>query len=103
MTIRADGDPPPVYERWMDEDEQKLVALHATNISISGTQYGCEVALKTRELEAAADHFNREERYELRKKWDVMDAEDGEEAITSQQDELRAEVTESTGGEHTAV
>jgi hypothetical protein len=103
MTIRVDGNPPPAYERWTDEDEQRLVALHASNISISDTQYGCEVALKKRELEAAADHFNREERYELRKKWDVMDAEDGEEAITSLQDELQAEVTESTDGEHAAV
>ncbi len=34
MAIRVDGDPPPVYERWTDEDEQRLVALHATNIDI---------------------------------------------------------------------
>ncbi len=81
--IRADGNPPPAYERWMDEDEQRLVVLHATNIDISDTQYGCEVALKKRELETAADHFNWEERDELQKKWDAMDAEDAEEAIES--------------------
>ena len=73
------------------------------NIDISDTQYGGEVALKKRELEAAADHFNREERTELRKKWDAMDAEDAEEAITSLQEELQAEVTESTDGERAAV
>jgi hypothetical protein len=103
MAIRADGDPPPAYKRWTDEEEQRLVALHATNIDISDTQYGREVALKKRELEAVADRFNREERAELRKKWDVMDAEDAEEAITSLQEELQAEVTESTDGECAAV
>ena len=91
------------YERWADEDEQRLVALHATNIDISNMQYGREVALKKRELEAAADHFNREERAELQKKWNVMDAENAEEAITSLQEELQAEVTESTDGERAAV
>jgi hypothetical protein len=30
MTIRADGNPPPAYKRWTNEDEQRLVALHAT-------------------------------------------------------------------------
>ena len=103
MAIRAGGDPPPAYERWMDEEEQRLVPLHATNIDISNTQYGREVAPMKRELEAVADHFNREERAELRKKWDVMDAEDAEEAITSLQEELQAEVTESTDGERAAV
>jgi hypothetical protein len=95
MAIRADGDPPPAYERWTDEEEQRLVALRATNIDIRDTQNGREVALKKRELEAAADYFNREERDELRKKWDAMDAEDAEEAITSLQEELQAEVTDN--------
>ena len=67
MAIRADGEPPPAYDTWMDEDEQRLVALQMTNIDISNTQYGHEVVLKKRELEAAADHFNREERDELQK------------------------------------
>ena len=87
----------------MDEDEQSLVALHATNIDISDMQYGREVVLMKRELEAVADHFNREERDELQKKWDEMDAEDAEKAITSLQEELQAEVTESTDGERAAV
>jgi hypothetical protein len=60
-----DGDPLPAYERWTDEEEQRLVALNAINIDISDTQYEREVALKKRELEAAADHFNREERDKL--------------------------------------
>jgi len=76
MAIRVNGNPPPAYERWTDEEEQRLVALNAINNDISDTQYGCEVALKKREPEAAADHFNREERDKLRKKWDAMDVED---------------------------
>ena len=50
MAIRADDDSPPAYERWTDEEEQRLVALSAINIDISDTQYGREVALKKREL-----------------------------------------------------
>ena len=96
MAIRA-------YERWTDEEEQRLVALDAINIDISDTQYGREVALKKRELEAAADHFNWEERDKLRKKWDAMDVEDAEEPRTSLQEELRAEATESQDGELGAV
>ena len=103
MAIRGNGDPLPAYERWTDEEEQRLVALNTINIDISDTQYGREVALKKRELEAAADHFNREERDELQKKWGVMDAEDAEEAITSLQEELQAEVTGLTDGERAAV
>ena len=58
MAIREDGEPPPAYDRWTDEDEQRLAALDTTNIDISDTQYGRQVSLKKRELEAAADHFN---------------------------------------------
>ena len=60
----------------MDEDEERLVALNTTNLDISNTQHGREVARKNRGLEAAADHFSREERDELQKKCDAMDAED---------------------------
>ena len=60
------------YKRWADEDEQRLVALHATNIDISNMQYRREAALKKRELKAEVNHFYREERDELRKKWDAM-------------------------------
>ena len=104
MAIRANGDPPPAYERWTDEEEQRLVALNAINIDISDTQYGREVALKKRELEAAADHFNREERDELGKKWDAMDVEeDARKAMTSLQEEIRVEAESQDHGELGAV
>ena len=66
-------------------------------------QYGHEVALKKRELEAAVDHFSWEECDELWKKWKGMGAEDTEEAIASPQEELQAEVTETTDGEQAGV
>ena len=39
------------------KDEQQLVALQSNAISIGETVYGQEVALKKRELEAAAAHL----------------------------------------------
>jgi hypothetical protein len=39
----------------------------------------------------------------LQKKWDAMDVEDAEEAMTSLQEELRAEATESQDGDLSAV
>ncbi len=53
----GDGGKPPAYERWTDEDKQRLGALATTeDIDMSDTQYGHEMALKKRELEAAADN-----------------------------------------------
>ena len=101
--ILADAMQPPEYARWLDKDEERFVALNATNIDISNSHYGCEEALKKRELEAAANHFCREVRDKLQKEWDTMKGEDAEEAITSLQEKLLEEVTESTDGEHAAV
>ncbi len=53
---------PPSYHRGMDEDEQRLVALQLDDIGIKDTMFGRKVALKKRELEAAAGRFSREER-----------------------------------------
>jgi hypothetical protein len=61
------------------------------------------MALKKRELKAVADNFSWEERDAMQQKWDAMDVMDAEEAITSLDGELQAEVTESTEGETGAV
>jgi len=42
--------PPPLYARWTDEDEEKLVNLSAERLNISNTAYDHELALKEREL-----------------------------------------------------
>ncbi len=100
----GDGGQPPAYERWTDEDKQRLGALTTTeDIDMSNTQYGGKMALKKRESEAAADNFIREERDAMQQKWDAMDVINAEEAITLLEGELRAEVTESTEGETGAV
>ena len=73
----------------------------ATPIDITNTQYGREIALKKRELEAAAEKFSREERDAMRQKWDAMDAEEMEgelrmdavEAIALLEGELQAKAT----------
>ncbi len=64
--IMVNMKPPPPYERWTNEDEQWLLALHSDVIGIKDTMFGREVALKKWELEAAASHFTQEEREAMR-------------------------------------
>ena len=68
---------PPDYDRWTAEDEERIVglAVQGNYINISNTRYGCEVALKKRELEAAADFMTWEERKAWREKLDALDGE----------------------------
>ena len=78
---------------------------------ISNTQYGREIALKKRELEAAAEKISPVERDAMQQKWAAMDAEemegelamDAEEAIALLEGELKTEATASTEGETGAV
>jgi hypothetical protein len=72
--IVASQKPPPPYERWTDENEQRLVSLQSKDaIGIEDTMFGREVALKKRELEAAGRHFTREERAAMSRKSEAMD------------------------------
>ena len=75
----ASQKPPPPFERWTNEDEQRLVALQSDVISIGDTVFGRQVALKKRELEVAACHFSREERDAMRQRLDAMDASEANE------------------------
>ncbi len=83
----ASQKPPPPYERWTDEDEQRLVSLESEDvIGIEDTMFGREVALKKRELEAAASHFIREERAAMRRKLEAMDeAKDAAAAVAAEE------------------
>jgi len=45
-------------------------------IDIKDAQYGCELALKVRELEAMLDNMGQEKRQELRQKLDELDVEE---------------------------
>ena len=85
--IVATMKPPPLYVRWTNDDEDKLVNLSAERIDISNTAYGRELALKERELEAAAIKMGREKRDKLRQTFDELDAE---EALASLAGEMTA-------------
>ena len=100
--ILADEQQPPEYERWTEDDDERLLALSSSNIDIRGTQYGRELALKERELEAAADKMSREKRDALRRKFDEMDAEEALNTLASVASE-HAQVTASADGEIGAV
>jgi hypothetical protein len=62
--ILESGKRPPDYDRWTAEDEERRVGLdvQGDTINIGNTRYGCKIALKKRELEAAANSMTREER-----------------------------------------
>ena len=67
--------------------------MMSDDIDIKDTHYGCELALKERELEATLDNMSQEKREELRQKLDELDAE--ESAIAT----LHAPGTTSADGE----
>ena len=98
--ILADEQQPPEYERWTEDDDERLLALQRTNIDIRDTQYGRELALKERELEAAAEKMSREKRDALRRKFDEMDAEEALlDTLASVDANKHAQVTASMDGE----
>jgi hypothetical protein len=68
--------PPPQFNRWTEEEEQRLLILLANKIDIGDTAYGREVALQERALEAAAEKMSREKRDELRQTLDRIDADE---------------------------
>ena len=76
MRIKASLKAPPPYNRWTEEEEERLGVLLANKIDIGDTAYGREVALQERALEAAAEKMSREKRDELRRKLDKIDADE---------------------------
>ncbi len=94
--ILESGKRPPDYDRWTTEDEERIVglAVQGNYINISNTRYGCEVALKKRELEAAADFMTWEERKAWREKLDALDGEG--KAMSSRDMDTAAGVTTSS-------
>ena len=49
---------PPLYDRWIDDDKKRLTAENITNYDM---QYGCELVLKKRELEAVTEYMTHKE------------------------------------------
>jgi hypothetical protein len=91
--IMSSGKRPPDYDWWTAEDEERLTALQGAKVDIGDTQYGGELALRERELMAAADRMSREKRAALRQKLDEMDAEEALNALMSVNGEEPAHAT----------
>ncbi len=89
----SSGKRPPDYDRWTAEDKERLIALQGAKVNIGDTQFGRELALRERELMAAADTMNREKRAALRQKLDEMDAEEALNALMSVNGEEPAHAT----------
>ncbi len=100
----ASQKPLPPYERWTDKDEQRLVSLQSEDaIGIEDTMFGCEVALKKRELEAAASHFTQEERAAMRRKLEAMDEAKDTAAAVAAEELMQQPADTATEGERDAA
>ncbi len=71
----------------------KKARLTVTAVQLCQAEAGQELALRERELMAAADAMNREKRAALRQKLDEMDAEEGLNALMSVNGEEPAHTT----------
>ena len=54
----AKGQQPLHFERWTDNDKQKLALLMSDEVDMADTYYGREQALQERELEVQIDMAN---------------------------------------------
>ncbi len=79
----SSGKQPPDYDWWTAEEEERLTARQGAKVDIGDTQYEWELALRERELMAAANTMNREKRAALWQKLDEMDAEEALNALMS--------------------
>ncbi len=94
--ILSDGQQLPEYEWWTEEDNER-------RIDMKDTQYGGVLALKEKDLEAAADKMNREKRDSLQQKFVEMDAIEVLIALASVNREEPVQVTASADGESGGV
>ncbi len=72
----ADGNTPPTFQKWTDEDESMLHDLETKEIELGDTAYGRHLAIKVRELDATVRSMPKAKRDELRMQLDAMDADD---------------------------
>ena len=64
----------PIHTAWTAADEAELQRWKKKDIKMGDTAFGRLVANKKRMLDAAQDHYTREERDKARAKFAVMDA-----------------------------
>ena len=94
--ILSDGQQLPEYEWLTEEDNER-------RNDMKDTQYGGVLALKERDLEAAADKMNREKRDSLQQNFVEMDAIEVLVALASVNREEPVQVTASVDGESGGV
>jgi hypothetical protein len=59
--LRREGRCHP-FEKWTEEDEERLMDTTKSALSLADTRFGRAVATRKRELEASVDFMSREER-----------------------------------------
>ena len=74
-TIWEGGLKPPCFEAWTDVDESKLEGLKAMDIDMSQTAVGRLKELKKREAFFSVREMNEEEREQMRRSLDEIEAE----------------------------
>ena len=72
---------PPSYEKWTEEDEERLMASSNSKLTLADTWFGRVIATKKRELEASMDFMSRDERDKMIKKLNKLNEE--EEALAT--------------------
>ena len=72
---------PPSYEKWTEEDEERLMASSNSKLTLADTWFGRVIATKKRELEASMDFMSRDERDKMIKKLNELNEE--EEALAT--------------------
>ncbi len=70
----AEGLQPAEYQRWTDEDEQRLLALLTSKLGLTDTCYGHKLKCCQRELEVAIQHMSWDDQIAMRRRFDKMDA-----------------------------
>ena len=68
---------PLLYKQCTPELESEIKVLKEKYINIGDTAFDQSVVVKNMELSAAADHYTRQERNELRENLSLMDSSDG--------------------------
>jgi hypothetical protein len=95
--IVEEGRSPPSYEKWTEEDEERLMATTKSGLSLADTRFGREVATRKRELEASVDFMSREERERMIRKLHELNEEEAPATATGIEDEHTGVIGEMDG------
>jgi hypothetical protein len=79
--IFEEGRSLPSFEKWTEEDKERLMDTTKSDLSLADTRFGRAVATRKRELEASVDFMSREERERMIQKLSELNEE--EEALVT--------------------